>query len=100
LAQEARIELNNGVGGRKRFRGLIGEVIGDGRNAVVTLERNDTKPGEAATAELPLHDIAEARLILTEELIRQALRAAKAAQDSAGAANQRWGSRARGYPRL
>ena len=83
LAQEARIELNNGVGGRKRFRGLIGEVIGDGRSAVVILERNDTKPGEAATAELPLHDIAEARLILTEALIRQALRAAKAAQDSA-----------------
>jgi ribosome maturation factor RimP len=84
LAQEARIELNNGVGGRKRFRGLIGKVIGDGRSAVVILERNDTKPGEAATAELPLHDIAEARLILTEALIRQALRAAKAAQDSAG----------------
>jgi len=84
LAQEARIELNNGVGGRKRFRGLIGQVIGDGRSAVVILERNDTKPGEAATAELPLHDIAEARLILTEALIRQALRAAKAAQDSAG----------------
>jgi len=84
LAQEARIELNNGVGGRKRFRGLIGQVIGDGRSAVVILERNDTKPGEPATAELPLHDIAEARLILTEALIRQALRAAKAAQDSAG----------------
>jgi ribosome maturation factor RimP len=83
LAQEARIELNNCVGGRKRFRGLIGKVIGDGRSAVVILERNDTKPGEAATAELPLHDIAEARLILTEALIRQALRAAKAAQDPA-----------------
>ena len=84
LAQEARIELNHGIDGRKRFRGLIGKVIGDGRSAVVILERNDTKPGEAATAELPLHDIAEARLILTETLIRQALRAAKAAQDSAG----------------
>jgi ribosome maturation factor RimP len=83
LAQEARIELNHGIDGRKRFRGLIGKVIGDGRSAVVILERNDTKPGEAATAELPLHDIAEARLILTEELIRQALRAAKAAQDRA-----------------
>ena len=83
LAHEARIELNHGIDGRKRFRGLIGKVIGDGRSAVVILERNDTKPGEAATAELPLHDIAEARLILTEALIRQALRAAKAAQDSA-----------------
>jgi ribosome maturation factor RimP len=84
LAQEARIELNNGIGGRKRFRGLIGEVTGDGKSAMVTLERNDAKPGEAATAVLPLHDIAEARLVLTEALIRQSLRAAKAAQDSAG----------------
>ncbi|MGA7655547.1 MAG: ribosome maturation factor RimP [Methylocella sp.] len=94
LAQEARIELNNGVGGRKRFRGLIGKVIGDGRSAVVILERNDTKPGEAATAELPLHDIAEARLILTETLIRQALRAAKAAQDSAGGSEPEMGGAA------
>ncbi|MGA3339264.1 MAG: ribosome maturation factor RimP [Methylocella sp.] len=94
LAQEARIELNNGIGGRKRFRGLIGKVIGDGRSAVVILERNDTKPGEAAIAELPLHDIAEARLILTEELIRQALRAAKAAQDSAGSSEPEMGGAA------
>ena len=94
LAQEARIELNNGVGGRKRFRGLIGKVIGDGRNAVVTLERSDAKPGEAARAELPLHDIAEARLILTEALIRQALRAAKMAQDSADGSEPEMGGAA------
>ena len=99
LAQEARIELNNCVGGRKRFRGLIGKVIGDGRSAVVILERNDTKPGEAATAELPLHDIAEARLILTEALIRQALRAAKAAQDSAGGIEPEMGGAAPGDTR-
>lgn len=94
LAQEARIELNHGIDGRKRFRGLIGKVMGDGRSAVVILERNDTKPGEAATAELPLHDIAEARLILTETLIRQALRAAKAAQDSAGGSEPEMGGAA------
>ncbi len=94
LAQEARIELNHGIDGRKRFRGLIDKVMGDGRSAVVILERNDTKPGEAATAELPLHDIAEARLILTETLIRQALRAAKAAQDSAGGSEPEMGGAA------
>ncbi|MGA9486491.1 MAG: ribosome maturation factor RimP, partial [Methylocella sp.] len=91
LAQEARIELNHGIDGRKRFRGLIGKVMGDGRSAVVILERNDTKPGETATAELPLQDIAEARLILTETLIRQALRAAKAVQDSAGGSEPEMG---------
>ena len=94
LAQEARIELNHGIDGRKRFRGLIGKVMGDGRSAVVILERNDTKPGETATAELPLQDIAEARLILTETLIRQALRAAKAVQDSAGGSEPEMGGAA------
>jgi ribosome maturation factor RimP len=80
FAREARIEMTTGVGGRKRFRGFVGEVEGDGRNAVLTLERSDAKPGEAIKAALPLHDIAEARLILSEALIRQSLRAAKASQ--------------------
>ena len=81
LAQEARIEMNNLIDGRKRFRGLIGDVEGDGRSALVTLDRDDAKPGETARAMLPLHDIAEARLVLTEALIRQSLRAAKTAPD-------------------
>jgi ribosome maturation factor RimP len=84
LAQEARIEMETAVGGRKRFRGHIAEIAGDGKSAVVVLDRSDAKPGEAARAELPLSDIAEARLVLTEALIRDALRAAKAAQDSGG----------------
>lgn len=82
LAQEARIELNTGIGGRKRFRGLISDVEGYGGSAVVTLDRTDAKPGETARAVLPLHDLAEARLVLTEALIRQSLRAAKASHDA------------------
>jgi ribosome maturation factor RimP len=81
LAQEVRIEMNNLIGGRKRFRGLIGTVEGDGRGAQVTLDRDDAKPGETARVMLPLHDIAEARLVLTEALIRQSLRAVKTAPD-------------------
>ncbi len=80
FAQEARIEMATCIGGRKRFRGRIGEVKGESRSAVLTLDRNDAKPGEATKAVLPLHDIAEARLILSEALIRQSLRAAKASQ--------------------
>jgi ribosome maturation factor RimP len=80
FAREARIEMTTGVGGRKRFRGFVGAVEGEGRNAVLTLARSDAKPGEAIEAVLPLHDIAEARLILSEALIRQSLRAAKASQ--------------------
>ncbi len=80
FGREARIEMTAGVSGRKRFRGFVGEVEGEGRGASLTLERSDAKPGEAVKAVLPLHDIAEARLILSEALIRQSLRAAKASR--------------------
>jgi ribosome maturation factor RimP len=80
FAREARIEMTIGVSGRKRFRGWVNEVEGEGRSAVVTLERSDAKLGEAIKAELLLRDVAEARLILSEALIRQSLRAAKASR--------------------
>jgi ribosome maturation factor RimP len=80
LGREARIEMTTAVSGRKRFRGFVGEVEGEGQNAVLTLDRSDAKPGEAIKAVLLLRDIAEARLILIEALIRQSLRAAKASQ--------------------
>jgi ribosome maturation factor RimP len=78
VGQEARIELRVGLDGRKRFRGLIGAIEGEGTAASVKLVRGDTKPGEAVEAMLPLSDIAEAKLVLTEALIRESLRAAKA----------------------
>ncbi|WP_245276244.1 ribosome maturation factor RimP [Methylocapsa aurea] len=81
VGQEARIELSHGVDGRKRFRGFIGLLEGEGAAAIVRFERNDAKPGETADVALPLRDIAEAKLVLTEALIRQSLRAAKAALD-------------------
>jgi len=81
IAHEARIEMHTGIDGRKRFRGVISTVEGQGKGAAVTLDRSDAKPGEAVTVQLPLHDIAEARLVLTEALIRDALRAAKAASE-------------------
>jgi ribosome maturation factor RimP len=80
FAREARIEMTTGIDGRKRFRGFVGEVEGEDQNAVLTLARSDAKPGEAIKAVLPLHDIADARLILSEALIRESLRAAKTSQ--------------------
>lgn len=77
--QAARVELHTGVEGRKRFRGIIGAIEGEGATAAVVLIRDDAKPGEAVEARLPLANIAEAKLVLTEALIRDALRAAKAA---------------------
>jgi ribosome maturation factor RimP len=80
LGREARIEMTTPVAGRKRFRGFVGEVEGEGQSAMLTLDRSDAKPGEAIKAVLLLRDIAEARLILSEALIRQSLRAAKSSQ--------------------
>jgi ribosome maturation factor RimP len=79
LGHEARIELAHGLeGGRKRFRGEIKAVEGEGRDAVVTLERNDARADEEKIVRLPLRDLEEGKLMLTEALIRASLRAAKA----------------------
>ena len=76
---EVRIEMAVPLDGRKRFRGSIEALEGDGYDARVNLRRVDAKPGEQAEVLLALADIAEAKLVLTESLIRDALRAAKAA---------------------
>ncbi len=77
ISHEARIEMNFGVDGRKRFRGWIEGTQGEGRDAIVLLRRTDSRPEEPADAQLPVNDISEARLVLTEALIRESLRAGK-----------------------
>jgi ribosome maturation factor RimP len=81
MGYEARIEMSHGVGqdGRKRFRGLLGALDGEAQTHV-RLTRTDAKPGEEIEILLPLRDIGDARLVLTEDLIRVALKAAKAAE--------------------
>lgn len=75
--QEARVELNAGVGGRKRFRGKIIAVESVEKCPQLILERSDARPGEARQAALLLDDLAAAKLVLNEDLVRQALRASK-----------------------
>ena len=67
---EAKIELAVPLNGRKRFRGRIRGVEGD----TVVLELPDVKAGEEPLARLPLADLGEARLVLTDDLIRESLR--------------------------
>jgi ribosome maturation factor RimP len=84
LGHEAKIELAHPVeSGRKRFRGLLKALDGAGRDAILTLERNDARPDEEKVVALPLRDLEEGKLVLTEALIRAALRAAKAAEEAA-----------------
>ena len=80
LGHEVRVEMNVAHGGRKRFRGAIEGIDGEGRAACLKLRRSDAKAGEAPDVLLRLDDIGEARLVLTDALIREALRADKAAR--------------------
>jgi ribosome maturation factor RimP len=77
VGREARVEMNTLIGGRKRFRGRIKAVEGEGPAANLILECSDSKPGEPGQASLSLQNIAEAKLVLSEALLRQSLRASK-----------------------
>jgi ribosome maturation factor RimP len=67
---EAKIEMDVPLNGRKRFRGRLRGVDGDG----AMVELTDVKEGEERLFRLPLDEIGEARLVLTDELVREALR--------------------------
>jgi ribosome maturation factor RimP len=85
LGMEARVELSRPhESGRKRFRGAIVGVEGEGLDGVLTLERKDAGPDEDKAPKIRLRDLDEAKLVLTEELIRESLRAAKALAKGAG----------------
>ena len=73
------------VDGRKRFRGKIVSVDEDG----FRLERDQPAYGEEAAVAIPFTALSEARLILTDELIRDALTADKKAK-APRAANQNY----------
>ncbi|WP_246731359.1 ribosome maturation factor RimP [Methylocapsa sp. S129] len=80
IGHEARIEMAIPVGTRKRFRGVIEgvEAVGPHMNARLRLVGKDD--GQAELADLPIKDMDEARLVLTEDLIRATLRREKAAK--------------------
>jgi ribosome maturation factor RimP len=78
IGHEARVEMAALVKGRKRFRGHIAAVVPgpDGPMARMALIADD---GSESEVELPIGAMAEARLVLTDDLIRAALRREKAA---------------------
>ena len=69
---EAKVELKEAISGRKRFRGVL-EGVEDGE---VRLEVELDQIGRQVIG-LPIRMIAEARLVLTDDLIREALRRSK-----------------------
>ena len=76
----AKVETDYLVGGRKRFRGQLVKVEGD----TLHMRRDNAAAGEEADVEIPLHAIASANLVLTDELIRQALKHDKALRAANG----------------
>jgi ribosome maturation factor RimP len=75
---ETSIMIDN----RKRFRGRIADVNAGG----FTIERDQVAYGEEPRVTIPFTALSDAKLILTDDLIRDALRADKLAK--AQAANQ------------
>lgn len=69
---EAKIELSETIDGRKRFRGVL-EGFKDGE---IRIELDLDQVGRTVIG-LPIALVAEAKLVLTDELIREALRRAK-----------------------
>ena len=69
---EAKIELAVPLDGRKRYRGIIGVPNPDGRTVPIDLP--DVKEGLPSRIDLPLRDLGDAYLVLTDELVRESLR--------------------------
>ncbi|KQO77826.1 ribosome maturation factor RimP [Methylobacterium sp. Leaf88] len=69
---EAKIELAVPMDGRKRFRGIIGAPNADG--LTVPIDLPDVKEGLPSRIDLPLRDLGDAYLVLTDELVRESLR--------------------------
>jgi ribosome maturation factor RimP len=61
---EAKLELERPLNGRKRFRGIVRGLEGD----TIKVELSDTHE----TVLLPLADLGEAKLVLTDELLKAA----------------------------
>jgi ribosome maturation factor RimP len=78
---EAKIEMREPIAGRRRFRGVLAGTEGDSLRL-----GTDGPPTGPQLVSLPIADIAEARLVLTESLIRETLRRAKRESANAAAA--------------
>src|SRR5450755_4782904 len=87
-----KIETEIPIDGRKRFRGLLigteGEAARIRQDKKQDDKKDDAETGEAAEILLPIGEMSEAKLVLTDELVTQALRREKAAKREARAAKR------------
>jgi len=83
---EAKVELSPPLDGRKRFRGILGAP--DAEKLTVPIDLPDVKEGLPSRIDLPLRDLADAHLVLTDELIRESLRRGGPPADDADALDE------------
>ena len=67
------------VEGRRRFRGLLVGVDGN----AARLQREDAAAGEMSEVLLPIDEMADAKIVLSDDLIASSLRRGKHAAESA-----------------
>jgi ribosome maturation factor RimP len=75
----ARIETAMPIQGRKRFRGTLMGTEGE----AARIRRDDAAEGEEAEILLPIEEMSEAKLVLTDQLVAEALRREKSAKREA-----------------
>ena len=78
IGHEAKVEMATPIDGRKRFRGRLEAVAGgpEGVSARLAMTAED---GSETLVDLPIAAMSEARLVLTDALVRAALRREKTA---------------------
>jgi ribosome maturation factor RimP len=74
----AHVEMLAPIDGRRRFRGQLGGTEGD----CARLRMSDATAAENAEVLLPIGDMTEARLVLTDALVAEALRRSKQGERS------------------
>jgi len=81
----AQVEMLAPIGGRRRFRGELSGTEGE----CVRLRSNDAAASEGGDVLLPIDDMMEARLVLTDALVSESLRRSKQAERQAKGAEER-----------
>ena len=77
-----KVELARAIDGRRRFRGVL--IGTEGEAAHLRLD-DAAASGETGEVRLPIEDMAEAKLVLTDTLVAESLRRGKAAERAGNA---------------
>ena len=79
IGHRLKVEMAIAIAGRRRFHGVLLGVEGE----FARIRREDAPAAEAAEVLLRIEEMAEAKLVLTDALITESLRRAKAAERAA-----------------